>query len=173
MHSTDGNRSAGVLTGHLGDEAATLALGAALAAALEPGLVLHLHGDLGAGKTALVRGCLLSLGCREKVKSPSYTLVELYSLSNLNFYHFDFYRIKSPSEWDVTGFEEYFDQTAVCAVEWPEKAGPRLPGPDLRICLAYAANGRTFEIAAHTERGARCLSRLRTAIAQPRPRPAR
>jgi len=171
MHTADGNRSARPLTGHLGDEAATLALGAAVAAALEPGVVIYLHGDLGAGTTTLVRGCLSALGCREKVKSPSYTLVELYPLSSLDFYHFDFYRFNSPGEWDATGFEEYFDQAAVCAVEWPEKAGPRLPGADLRIRLDLAPRGRTFEIGAESERGARCLSRLREAMADARLRP--
>jgi tRNA threonylcarbamoyladenosine biosynthesis protein TsaE len=170
MHTADGNRSARPLTGHLRDEAATLALGAAVAAALEPGLVLYLHGELGAGKTTLVRGCLLHLGCREKVKSPSYTLVELYPLSKLDFYHFDFYRFNSPGEWDATGFREYFDAAAVCAVEWPEKAGSRLPAPDLRISLGLAVPGRTFEIATETERGARCLSRVRDALGDGRPR---
>ena len=171
MHITDGNRSIPPLTGHLGDEAATWALGAALAAALEPGLVLYLQGDLGAGKTTLVRACLLSLGCREKVKSPSYTLVELYPLSSLDFYHFDFYRFKSPGDWDAAGFREYFDTAAVCAVEWPERAGARLPGPDLRIRLGLPAHGRTFEIAAESERGVRCLSRLRESMARSRPLP--
>jgi tRNA threonylcarbamoyladenosine biosynthesis protein TsaE len=171
MHSTDGKRLAVPLTGCLDDEAATLALGAAVAKALEPGLVIYLHGDLGAGKTSLVRGCLFRLGCREKVKSPSYTLVEVYSLSSLNFYHFDFYRLDSPSEWDAAGFREYFDSAAVCAIEWPEKAGPRLPGPDLRIRLRFAGHGRTFEISAESVRGTRCLSRLCESWQSVRPRP--
>jgi tRNA threonylcarbamoyladenosine biosynthesis protein TsaE len=171
MHNADGNRSAPLLTGHLEDEAATLALGAAIGPALEPGLVIYLHGDLGAGKTTLVRGCLRGLGFREKVKSPSYTLVELYPLSSLNFYHFDFFRFNSPGEWDATGFREYFDAAAVCAVEWPEKAGSRLPGADLRIRLGVAAIGRTFEIEAESERGDRCLIRIREAMDRVRPRP--
>jgi tRNA threonylcarbamoyladenosine biosynthesis protein TsaE len=169
MHTADGNRSAGPLTGHLGDEAATLALGAAIASAVEPGLVIHLHGELGAGKTTLVRGCLVGLGCREKVKSPSYTLVELYPLSSLDFYHFDFYRFNSPGEWDAAGFREYFGAAAVCAVEWPEKAGARLPRADLCIRLGFAAHGRTFEIDAESARGARCLTRVRAAMADARP----
>jgi tRNA threonylcarbamoyladenosine biosynthesis protein TsaE len=169
MHAADGNRSTAPLTGHLRNEAATIALGAALATALEPGTVIYLHGDLGAAKTTLVRACLAALGCREKVKSPSYTLVELYPLSRLDFYHFDFYRFKSPEEWDATGFAEYFDKGGVCAVEWPEKAGPRLPGPDLEIRLEFAGDGRAFDIAATTERGARCLSRLRAAMVDARP----
>jgi tRNA threonylcarbamoyladenosine biosynthesis protein TsaE len=168
MHEADGNPSARPLTGHIEDESATLALGAAVAAVLEPGIVLYLHGDLGAGKTTLMRGCLLALGCREKVKSPSYTLVELYSLSRLDFYHFDFYRFKSPEEWDATGFAEYFHAAAVCAVEWPEKAGARLPAPDLRIRLEFAAPGRRYEVTAASRQGELCLSRLRRRIAQDR-----
>ncbi|MBL8539745.1 MAG: tRNA (adenosine(37)-N6)-threonylcarbamoyltransferase complex ATPase subunit type 1 TsaE [Betaproteobacteria bacterium] len=165
MHTNDGNPSVAPLTGRLEDEAATRALGAALGSVIEPGMVLHLHGDLGAGKTALVRACLLSLGCREKVKSPSYTLVELYLLSRLDFYHFDFYRFKSAEEWDTTGFSEYFHAGAVCAIEWPEKIGARLPPADLRIRLEFAQPGRTYEIAAGSTRGERCLKRLRTAVA--------
>jgi tRNA threonylcarbamoyladenosine biosynthesis protein TsaE len=169
MHTADGNRSTQPLTGHLQEEAATLALGAALAAALEPGLAIYLHGDLGAGKTTLVRGCLRRLGIREKVKSPTYTLVELYSLSSLDFYHFDFYRFNSPGEWDATGFREYFDTGSVCVVEWPEKAGSGLPAPDLRIRLHIAAAGRDFEIDAGSERGIRCLGRLRNAMGRAEP----
>jgi tRNA threonylcarbamoyladenosine biosynthesis protein TsaE len=160
MHTADGNRSTLPLTGHLADEANTLELGAALAVAIEAGVIIHLHGDLGAGKTTLVRGCLRRLGVHEKVKSPTYTLVELYSLSRLNFYHFDFYRFKTPSEWDATGFREYFNPESVCVVEWPEKAGSRLPLPDLRLHLGIDAAGRSFAIAAESERGVRCLGRL-------------
>jgi tRNA threonylcarbamoyladenosine biosynthesis protein TsaE len=128
-----------------------------------------LHGDLGAGKTTLVRGCLRKLGIHEKVKSPTYTLVELYSLSSLHFYHFDFYRFNSPSEWDATGFREYFDPASVCVVEWPEKAGSGLPAPDLRIRLHIGAAGRDFEIEAGSERGVRCLTRFREAIEKAEP----
>lgn len=166
MHTNDGNSSPSSLTGHLEDDAATRSLGAALGAVLEAGLVLYLHGDLGAGKTALVRACLLSLGCREKVKSPSYTLVELYPLSSLDFYHFDFYRFKSAEEWNATGFSEYFHAGAVCAVEWPEKVGARLPQADLCIRLEFAPSGRNYQIAAGSLRGEQCLKRLRTAMAQ-------
>lgn len=149
------------LTRFLPDEPATLALGAALASALERGLVVSLHGDLGAGKTTLVRGCLRSLGFREKVKSPTFTLVELYNLSRLDLYHFDFYRFDSPGEWASTGFREYFNSESVCIVEWPEKVGGHLPQPDLELWLGIADEGRTIDIEAGTERGIRCLVRMR------------
>jgi len=145
---------------HLADEAATLALGARLAAAIEPGLSIHLRGDLGAGKTTLARGLIRALGHAGKVKSPTYTLVELYAFSRLNLYHFDFFRFKDPREWRDAGLDECFNATSVCLVEWPEKAADLLPPPDLRIELTPAASGRDVILQAHSERGARCLERF-------------
>ncbi len=145
------------LTRFLPDEAATLALGAALARGLAPGLVIHLVGDLGAGKTTLVRGMLRGLGFEGRVKSPTYTLVELYPFSSLSLYHFDFYRFADPNEWVEAGFRDYFNPAAVCVVEWPEKAGADLPKPDVRITLTLADGGRSVTMDATTEAGARCL----------------
>lgn len=143
---------------HLPDEAATLALGARIAAELTPGLSLHLHGDLGAGKTTFARGLLRALGYRGRVKSPTFTLVELYKLSSLSLYHFDFYRFDDPKAWLDAGFREHFDGINVCLVEWPEKAGPELPAPDLDISLGVVPEGgRTVRLEAHTEKGERCL----------------
>lgn len=147
---------------YLADEAATLALGAALARALAPGLTLHLQGDLGAGKTTLVRGMLRALGHQGRVKSPTYTLVEPYTLSKLSLYHFDFYRFGNPEEWQDAGFRELFGGEAVCVVEWPEKAGASLPPPDLVIHLEAADGGRKASLSARTEAGEACLQRLAT-----------
>ncbi len=114
-------------------EAATLELGARLASvAAQPGLMIYLSGELGAGKTTLVRGCLRALGYRGRVKSPTFTLVELYRLSRLDLHHFDFYRFNDPREWMDAGFRDVFGGANVCLVEWPEKAGSQLPRPDLR-----------------------------------------
>jgi tRNA threonylcarbamoyladenosine biosynthesis protein TsaE len=117
---------------------------------------------LGAGKTTLVRGCLRALGYRGRVKSPTFTLVEVYRLSSLYLHHFDFYRFNDPREWIDAGFRDVFGGDNVCLVEWPEKAGNELPPADLAIRLEHAGNARTAHITAHTEAGAECLDRLST-----------
>jgi tRNA threonylcarbamoyladenosine biosynthesis protein TsaE len=152
--------SAGELAGHLDDEAATLELGALLAGVLRAGLKIYLSGELGAGKTTLVRGLLRALGYQGRVKSPTFTLVELYQLSRLDLYHFDFYRFEDPREWIDAGFREAFGTTAVCLVEWPEKAAGQLPAADLRIRLEHADAGRRVQLAADTDEGRQCLERL-------------
>lgn len=144
----------------LADEAATLALGAALAPALMPGLAIFLEGDLGAGKTTLVRGLLRALGHQGKVRSPTYTLVELYAISGLNLYHFDFYRFEQPEEYLDAGLDEYFQGDGVCLVEWPAQAGAYLPPADLRIRLSVAGEARSCEIIAASSRGRACLKCL-------------
>lgn len=149
------------MTAQLPDEAATLRLGAALAESARNGLVLHLVGDLGAGKTTLVRGLLGALGYRGRVKSPTYTLVEPYDLSRLYFYHFDFYRFKDKSEWLSSGFREHFGPEALCVVEWPEKAGEAIAPPDLEIRLGYAATGREARLDARSPQGEAWLAAAR------------
>jgi tRNA threonylcarbamoyladenosine biosynthesis protein TsaE len=126
----------------LPDEAATLRLGAALSVGVAAGRTLYLSGELGSGKTTLVRGLLRALGHAGRVKSPSYPLVELYVVSSLNLYHFDFYRIKDQAEWQDSGFREYFNAQSACVVEWPERAGGQLPPPTLAILLEIAGSGR-------------------------------
>ena len=142
------------------DEAATLRLGAALAAGIAPGRVLHLGGELGAGKTTVARGLLRALGYEGRVKSPTYTLVELYPLSSLNLYHFDFYRFKDREEWLNSGFRDYFNPESACVVEWPERAGGLLPPPDLSVALEFDARGRRAALEAHTPAGSSWLSQV-------------
>ncbi|MDR1854087.1 MAG: tRNA (adenosine(37)-N6)-threonylcarbamoyltransferase complex ATPase subunit type 1 TsaE [Azoarcus sp.] len=148
------------LGAQLGDEAATLALGARFAAALAPGLVVWLEGDLGSGKTTLVRGVLRALGHTGAVKSPTYTLIEPYVVSRINLYHFDFYRLSSPEEFLDAGLDEYFSGTGVCFVEWPRQAEPYLAKPDVVVALAAQDGGRRATITATTEAGSTCLKRL-------------
>ena len=145
---------------HLADEAATRAQGARLANAITPGISIHLRGELGSGKTTFARGLLRGLGYAGRVKSPSYTLVELYMVSRLNLYHFDFYRFRDPREWRDAGFGEYFNDASVCLVEWPEKAGGLLPPPDLDIALEFAGDGRDLNLSAGTESGQACIERF-------------
>jgi len=135
-------------------------LGRALARGLQPGMVIHLRGELGAGKTCLARGLLRGLGFGNKVKSPTYTLVEAYKVSRLYLYHFDFYRLDNPSAWIDAGFREYFNEDAVCLVEWPEKAGGTLSAADLDIRLDIVGTGREVRLTAGSAAGRRCLSML-------------
>ncbi len=137
-----------------------MALGAHLAAALAPGLVIYLCGDLGSGKTTLVRGLLRALGYKGKVKSPTYPLVELYVISGLNLHHFDFYRFSQPEEYLDAGLDEYFGGAAVSLVEWPEKAQGYLAPADLCVALSVAANGRDIEIVSLSAAGLQCLKKL-------------
>ncbi len=142
----------------LSDEAATLAFGAVLAKAIQPNLTIYLHGDLGAGKTTLVRGLLRGLNFEGKVKSPTYTLVEPYEVldnntESLNLYHFDLYRFNDEEEWESAGFRDYFNATSVCLIEWPEKAIHVLPTPDLEIFFSINTDGRTLGLLANSSRG--------------------
>ena len=149
-----------LLTRHLSAESDTLAFGATLASALEPGLVVYLIGELGAGKTTLARGVLRGLGHPGKVKSPSFALVEPYIFSRLYLYHFDFYRFTDPRELGDAGFREYFNPASVCLVEWPELAAGVVPPADIKITLKLADVGRELEIDADTEAGRRCVKKL-------------
>ena len=152
---------------HLHDEAGTAALGAALARALAPGLAIYLHGDLGAGKTALTRALLHAAGHAGHVKSPTYTLSEPYTVrldgQSINVIHFDLYRMGSAEEFLDAGFREDFDGRNIGIVEWPEKAEPVLPPADLNIYLNVAGTGRDVELQASSELGLSCLHRLKFA----------
>jgi tRNA threonylcarbamoyladenosine biosynthesis protein TsaE len=156
------------LTVHLVDASATQACGARLAPALRGGMIVTLRGELGTGKTTLVRGLLRARGITGAVKSPTYTLVEHYSISSLYFYHFDFYRFTNPNEWDYAGMSDYFRDDAVCIVEWPERVADRLPAPDLALSLSYATDdgGRDVVAIAHTPDGEQCVTAL--ALGAPR-----
>jgi tRNA threonylcarbamoyladenosine biosynthesis protein TsaE len=150
---------------YLPDPDATARAGAALAPGLRGGMILTLSGELGAGKTTLVRGVLRGLGWTGPVKSPSYMLVEHYSFSSLYFYHFDFYRFDDPDEWDSTGFAEYFRPDSIAVIEWPERVAARLPRVDVDARLELAEQGRALELRAATAAGEACLARFATLMA--------
>ena len=157
------------LNRELPDEVATGVLGGALASSLTPGTVVWLEGDLGAGKTTLVRGLLRALGYEGPVKSPTYTLVEVYVVSSIYLYHFDFYRFNEAQEFEDAGLGEYFRDDSICLVEWPEKAAGYVPEPDLELVFRFAAAGqegadvgRILELHARTEAGLRCVNAIKS-----------
>jgi len=123
-------------------EAEMMALGARLARALKGGQVVTLSGNLGAGKTTLVRGMLRGLGFEGRVKSPSYGLVESYEVGGLEIHHLDLYRLSAPDELDFIGIEDLFGPAAVLLIEWPERAGGRLPAATRSISITIFGSGR-------------------------------
>lgn len=149
---------------YLHEEAGTAALGTSLAHALAPGVTLYLHGDLGAGKTALTRALLHAAGYSGHVKSPTYTLAEPYAITlagrAVDVIHFDLYRMGSAEEFLDAGFREYFNDNTICIIEWPEKAAGVLPPPDIEVFLSIAGDGRDVELRALSDKGKACLDRL-------------
>lgn len=145
----------------LEDEAATALFAAALAAHLEPGLLITLSGELAAGKTALTRALLHALGHAGKVKSPTFTLVESYALTGWTVHHFDLYRLTSPAEVGGFGFDDYLASDTVCIVEWPERGAGELPSADLALRLEVTSpEARRLDLTAGTEKGVGVLARL-------------
>ncbi|GAB0109816.1 tRNA (adenosine(37)-N6)-threonylcarbamoyltransferase complex ATPase subunit type 1 TsaE [Pseudoalteromonas distincta] len=145
---------------HLNDEVATVTMGNQVAAIIEQGAVIYLHGDLGAGKTTFTRGVVQGFGHAGKVKSPTYTLVEPYELERANVYHFDLYRLGDPEELEYMGIRDYFSANAICIVEWPEKGGEFIPVPDLDITLSYVGNERKIVINSASDRGVAIVEKL-------------
>ncbi len=148
-------------TWNLPDEAATAALAARLARVLEEGMVLYLHGPLGAGKTSFARALLGASGVGERIKSPTYSLVEGYAAGARPAWHLDLYRIADPGELEWLGLDALSEPAALVLVEWPERGRGALPPADLQLHLAYADGGRHARLQAVTPRGARLLQRLR------------
>lgn len=136
------------------------ALGADLAAAIKGGAVVYLTGELGAGKTTLVRGLLRALGHGATVKSPTYTLVEPYTLAGRYIYHFDLYRLGSPCELEAIGARDYFQPDALCLIEWPERARDYLPGADIEIVLSHDPAGRKARLSGFGVTGAQAVAQL-------------
>lgn len=147
---------------YLPDEAATENLGRMLAKTFQPGVVVYLVGDLGTGKTTLVRGLLRALGYEGVVKSPTYTLIEHYSVGGFEIYHWDLYRIRVAEELNYMGQSDFFDGRAVHLIEWPEKGGGCIVKADLACSLRFESDGRVSRVSARTRKGKQIMKLLST-----------
>ncbi len=130
----------------LNDTQETEAFGAALWQVLPQKCLIFLYGDLGAGKTTLVRGLLRAAGYKNVVKSPTYSLVEEYHLPVRRLFHFDLYRLKDPEELEWMGIADYLRQDAICLIEWPQMGEGHLPDADIEIFIDHLESGRAIEI---------------------------
>ncbi|WP_409277324.1 tRNA (adenosine(37)-N6)-threonylcarbamoyltransferase complex ATPase subunit type 1 TsaE [Pseudomonas defluvii] len=137
----------------MADEQAMVDFGARIAEVTEGRGVIFLEGDLGAGKTTLSRGIIRGLGHRGAVKSPTFTLVEPYEIGDKRAFHFDLYRLVDPEELEYMGIRDYFDDDALCLLEWPQKGAGILPKPDLTITISPQADGRSLNLLPQGSRG--------------------
>ena len=142
----------------LKNETETTEIGAKVASCLKGGEVIYLKGELGTGKTTLVRGALNKLGFVGNVKSPTYTIVEPYSIDNHVVYHFDLYRLNNPEELESLGIRDYCDGQSICFFEWPEKGKNLTPNADISLLLSYTEEARNIKLTAITEIGKSILA---------------
>ncbi len=152
------------LTLDLPDASATDELGGALArrfpGASDAGRVVYLQGEIGAGKSSLVRAFLRACGVRGAIRSPTYTLVEIHPVGGTTFVHVDLYRLREGAGIEELGLREYFDAGRVLLIEWPERVAAGLPAPDLWIRLADRGAGRRASLESGTDAGATWLRYL-------------
>jgi len=132
------------------DEAALVSLAQRLGAAITQGGLIYLSGDLGAGKTTFARALIKAFGVAERIKSPTYSLIESYRSATLSIHHLDLYRIADPGELEWLGLADLLTPDALLLVEWPERAGTALPPADLQIRLSHAGLRRDLVIDAST-----------------------
>ena len=147
-----------------GEEAMEL-FGEKLAASLKSGGVVYLDGNLGMGKTTLVRGMLRGLGYSGPVKSPTYTIVEPYELAGIEAFHFDLYRISDAEELEYMGIRDYFKEGALCLIEWAEMGEGVLPKPDLIVHLNLVRHGRSISIEPKTDYGVEAVNEITQRLA--------
>jgi tRNA threonylcarbamoyladenosine biosynthesis protein TsaE len=139
-------------------------VGGCLALNCKPPFIVYLEGDLGTGKTTLVRGFLRQLGYHGRVKSPTYTLLEPYDLSGQYYYHLDLYRLSDPRELDYLGIEDLLNSDALLLIEWPERGAGVLPQADMLIHFTHRDQARALIFNAVTERSISCLPALKKAL---------
>ena len=137
----------------IADEEAMVALGKSIAEITGGVGLIFLQGDLGAGKTTFSRGLIRGLGHVGAVKSPTFTLVEPYEIGTIKAFHFDLYRLVDPEELEYLGIRDYFEEDALCLIEWPQQGAGFLPKPDLIITIRPHAEGRTLTLSPESSRG--------------------
>ena len=137
-------------------------LGRELSACCPGGTRIFLQGELGAGKTTLVRGFMRGLGFHGRVKSPTYTLVEPYEIGEQIIHHIDLYRIREARELETLGWRDYLDSNGICLLEWPERGQNYLGRPDVLIEFQIDGTGRSLTLTALTVTGQDILIRLNT-----------
>lgn len=142
------------------DEPALVALARQLAPAARDGLVIHLLGNLGAGKTTFARALLQAVGVGERVKSPTYSLVESYRADGRPAHHLDLYRLADPEEIEWLGLPDLAEPGALILIEWPERGGSRIPAADLVLELHHAGDRRDLHATALTQRSMAALELL-------------
>jgi tRNA threonylcarbamoyladenosine biosynthesis protein TsaE len=142
------------------DPAGQERLGAALALVCPRACIVYLEGDLGSGKTTLVRGFLRGMGYQGKVRSPTYTLLEPYEFNDRTVYHLDLYRLADPEELEYLGLRDLLETDAVLLIEWPARGRGVLPAADLRVNIQYRQKGRRLELAANTRKGSKVIQDL-------------
>jgi tRNA threonylcarbamoyladenosine biosynthesis protein TsaE len=141
------------VTLYLADEQAMSDFGARIARVTQGHGLIFLEGNLGMGKTTLSRGIIRGLGHVGAVKSPTFTLVEPYEIGDIRAFHFDLYRLVDPEELEFLGIRDYFEDDALCLIEWPDKGAGFLPKPDLTITISPQDSGRSLKILSQGSRG--------------------
>jgi tRNA threonylcarbamoyladenosine biosynthesis protein TsaE len=141
------------VTLYLADEQAMSDFGARIARVTQGHGLIFLEGNLGMGKTTLSRGIIRGLGHVGSVKSPTFTLVEPYEIGDIRAFHFDLYRLVDPEELEFLGIRDYFEDDAMCLIEWPDKGAGFLPKPDLTITISPQDSGRSLKILSQGSRG--------------------
>lgn len=144
----------------LRNEAASDRFAVQLARCITPNLLMTFSGDIGTGKTTIIRTLLKTLGVKAAIKSPTFSLVESYSIGGMQIHHFDLYRIQHEDELDYLGFRDYFSNQNVCIIEWAEHAGKVLPKVDIRFNLSIKGAGRSLQMSVGSEAGEKMLTCL-------------
>jgi tRNA threonylcarbamoyladenosine biosynthesis protein TsaE len=144
----------------IADDGAMVRLGGEIASYAALVHRIYLHGELGSGKTTLVRGVLRGLGFEGAVRSPTFTLVEPYTIENRPVFHFDLYRLNDPEELEFIGVREYLESDGLCLVEWAERGAGFLPVPDVDVIIRKVKDGRVVQLQARSDAGTTLIRSL-------------